>query len=303
MNTILKRFYYLLLPLLLLCYGCKTDTKPVIEITTNNMEIQIIDSIPSGWNTFSYKNQSQETHFIVFEKYPDGISAADTKADVFPVFDKGMTLINEGKTEEGLAAFGNLPPWFFNVVFTGGIGLTSPNTTSESTIYLEPGNYLMECYVKMPNGKFHSVMGMFKEIRVTNHKSAIEKPRPTIDLNISSANGITANTSYTKGQHTIAVTFTDQKAHEHFLGHDIHLVKLSNEANLEELNRWMNWTNPKGFISPSPKGVTFLGGIQEMPTGNTGYFSTNLTPGNYAFIAEVPSPKQKNMLKLFTVKQ
>lgn len=302
MNTILNRRIYFLLPLLFICYGCETDKNPVIEITTHNMEIATVDSIPSGWNTFRYQNLSHETHFIVFEKYPDGISAADTKADVFPVFDTGMTLINEGKTDEGLAAFGNLPPWFFNVVFTGGIGLTSPNTTSESTINLEPGNYLMECYVKMSNGKFHSVMGMFKEIRVTDHESEKEKPQSTIDLSISSQNGITANTSYKAGNQIIAVTFTDQKVHEHFLGHDVQLVKLSDEANLKELDNWMNWTNPKGFISPSPKGVTFLGGIQEMPQGNTGYFSANLTSGNYAFIAEVPEPAKKNMLKQFTVK-
>ena len=301
MKTIFKRFNCILIILLFICFGCNTDKNSVIEITTHNMEFEMVDSIPSGWNTFSYKNQSHETHFIVFEKYPEGKGIKDSKAEVLPVFDKGMTLINEGKTAEGLEAFGNLPPWFFEVDFTGGIGLTSPNTTSESTIYLEPGNYVMECYVKMSNGKFHSVMGMLKEIRVTDQKSEIEKPQPTINLSISSQNGIAANNTYKAGNQIIAVTFTDQKAHEHFLGHDVHLVRLSDEANLEELDSWMNWSNPKGLISPSPKGVTFLGGIQEMPKDNTGYFKANLTPGNYAFIAEVPEPTKKNMLKQFTI--
>lgn len=302
MNMSHKHCKYILLALLIICYGCKMDEKPIVEITTDHMEIKTVDSIPSGWNTFRYKNSSHETHFIVFEKYPEGKNINDSKAEVIPVFAKGMNLINEGKTTEGLEAFGSLPPWFFEVVFTGGIGLTSPNTTSQSTIYLEPGNYLMECYVKMSNGEFHSVMGMLKEIYVTKNNNGVEKPKPTIELTISSTNGIDAEKTYDAGEQIVAVTYTDQKAHEHFLGHDVHLVKLSKEANLEELDSWMSWTNPKGFITPSPNGVTFLGGIQEIPAGQTGYFKVNLTSGKYAFIAEVPNSTKKNMLKQFTVK-
>ncbi|WP_225037049.1 hypothetical protein [Winogradskyella sp. SM1960] len=302
MKTIFNYPKYSAVILSLICFGCKIDKHPIIDISTQQMEIQTVDSIPSGWNTFKYKNLSNETHFIVFEKYPVGKGIDDSRAEVLPVFDEGMTLFNEGKTDEGLAAFGKLPAWFYEVAFTGGLGFTSPNTTSESTIYFEPGNYLMECYVKMPNGKFHSVMGMLKEIRITEQKRKLKEPKPTINLSISSDKGIISNDTYKVGEQVIGVTFLDQKAHEHFLGHDVHLVKLSNEAKLEELDYWVNWLNPKGLVTPSPKGVTFLGGMQEMNKDNTGYFNVNLTPGNYALIAEVPEPTKKNMLKRFTVK-
>lgn len=309
MRRLLKIAKFNLL-LLVAFISCKSEIKEPkfqnhynsIEIRTENMEIQTVDSIASGWNTFKYKNLSHETHFIVFEKYPEEKNLKDSKTQVFPVFKKGMDLINKGKTDEGLEAFGILPPWFYKVIFTGGIGLTSPNTTSESTIYLEPGNYLMECYVKMSNGQFHSVMGMYKEIIVTDSKSKTEKPESTVNISISYENGIKADDKFMEGKQMIAVTFTDQKTHEHFLGHDIHLVKLSDAANLEELDNWMNWFNPKGLISPSPKGITFLGGVQEMPKNNTGYFKVNLKPGKYAFISEIPNPTKKNMLKQFIVK-
>ena len=268
MKIIFNYFKYSAVILSLICFGCKIDKHPIIDISTLQMEIQTVDSIPSGWNTFKYKNLSNETHFIVFEKYPEGKGINDSRAEVLPVFDEGMTLFNEGKTDEGLAAFGKLPAWFYEVAFTGGLGFTSPNTTSESTIYFEPGNYLMECYVKMPNGKFHSVMGMLKEIRVTEQKRKIKEPKPTINLSISSDKGIISNDTYKVGEQVIGVTFLDQK----------------------------------GLVTPSPKGVTFLGGMQEMNKDNTGYFNVNLTPGNYALIAEVPEPTKKNMLKRFTVK-
>lgn len=40
-----------------------------------------------------------------------------------------------------------------------------------------------------------------------------------------------------------------------------------------------------------------------MPAGNTAYITVNLEPGNYAWVAEVPNPKEKNMLKTFSVSE
>jgi hypothetical protein len=65
----------------------------------------------------------------------------------------------------------------------------------------------------------------------------------------------------------------------------------------------MDWSNPKGLIEPAPKGITFLGGVNNMTEGQKGYFSVNLTPGRYILISEVPNPASKNMLKTFTVSE
>ncbi|SFZ94305.1 hypothetical protein SAMN05428642_10459 [Flaviramulus basaltis] len=272
-----------------------------IDYTTVSMEFKGPDTIPSGWNSIKYENKSNETHFLVFEKYPEGKTIDSTKSQVFPVFDKGMDLINAGKNEEGFTAFNSLPAWFFQVAFNGGVGLVSPNEKAISTIQLNSGRYLIECYVKMPNGKFHSVMGMCKEIIVSDASSGIEEPKPTLDINISSEKGIEFNPSIKSGKHIIRVNFLDQKLHEHFLGHDVNLVRLNETANLEELESWMNWATPKGLITPAPQGVTFLGGLQEMPSGHKGYFSVELKKGKYALVSEVPASKSKNMFKVFEV--
>ena len=81
----------------------------VIEILTENMDFQIADTIPSGWNTFRYKNQSTQTHFVLIDKYPEGRGSEDAEKIIGPIFDQGMKLINEGKAEEGFAEFGKLP--------------------------------------------------------------------------------------------------------------------------------------------------------------------------------------------------
>jgi len=63
----------------------------------------------------------------------------------------------------------------------------------------------------------------------------------------------------------------------------------------------MNWTDPKGLITPAPKGITFLGGVNDMPAGSTGYFTVTLEPGNYTLISEVPNALSKKMLKTFVI--
>ena len=277
------------------------EEDPSIHIVTKLMDFQVQDTIKSGWQTFKYSNQSSETHFFLLEKYPEGKSLEDARTVVVPVFQKGMNLLNEGKNEEAMAAFGELPEWFQQIVFMGGSGLISPGETAVSTLHMEPGYYVMECYVKMENGTFHSAMGMLEDLVVLPDSVEFSPPSPTVSLGISKEEGIVLRDSVRSGPQVIEVNFVDQAVHEHFVGHDVNLVKLGENADVEALAKWMNWSDPKGLITPAPAGVTFLGGINEMPAGSTGYFSVSLSPGNYAFISEVPSPAEKNMLIPFRI--
>ena len=292
------------------CKSDKKETQPntvevekenVIEIITENMDFQMSDTIPSGWNTFRYKNLSPQTHFFLVDKYPEGKTSEDAENLVAPVFENAMKLIMDGKTEEGYAEFANLPEWFGEVVFVGGSGLLSPNQIGETTIDLKPGKYIIECYVKMSNGVFHTSMGMTKDIVVTKTDSGNNELKADIDINISSTDGIVFNDSIGAGKHIFSVYYKDQTIHENFVGHDINLVKLGEEADLKELEHWMNWANPKGLIEPAPKAITFIGGVNDMPEGNVGYFTATLEPGNYALISEVPNALSKNMLKTFVI--
>ena len=300
------------LAILLTIFSCKTEKKaeskelvkqndPVIEIVTESMDFQMVDTISSDWHTFKYVNKSPDTHFFLFDKYPEGKSIKDTEHEVGPPFQKGMDLINEGKPEEAFAAFGELPAWFSEIVFTGGSGLVSPGVSNEITVNLEPGYYVVECYVKMPNGVFHTSMGMVKELIVTDEVSQKKIPEANVNIEISSTGGITFSDTVKKGKNVFSVHYLDQLPHENFVGHDVHLVKLADNADHTILESWMNWATPKGLISPAPEGFTFLGGLSEMPAGRTGYFSTSIDSGTYAFVAEVPNAIQKNMFQTFII--
>ena len=310
---------FLLLLLFVLLLNCKNDKKTeinektteieesvkvptnVIDIVTRSMEFQSVDTIPSGWNTFKYQNLSNETHFFLLDKYPEGKTVENTLTDIAPVFGEGMDLINEGKVEEGFAAFGKLPAWFGDIVFSGGSGLIAPKHTAITSVKLDPGYYIMECYVKMPNGKFHTLMGMAKPIIVTQEDSGNSPPEATVNIILSGEEGISYDKEITKGKQMFSVFVKDQKPHENFIWHDVNLVKLDANASENALEAWMDWSDPKGLITPVPNGITFLGGVNDMPAGSTGYFYADLSPGKYALISEVPNTKSKGLFKVFEI--
>jgi hypothetical protein len=307
---------FILALILIVAFACKSDKKEkeqfeyeksviekpdYIEVVTNVMDFQMVDTIPSGWNTFKYINKSTEPHFILFDDYPDGKTLDTIKARVMPPFDKGMALIMDDNMEGAMAAFAELPKWFPEVKFIGGTGLISPNMTATSTVKLEPGYHIMECYVKMADGMFHASMGMAKEFWVSTEDSGKEPPKANINITISSEEGILYDQPITKGKQVFSVLYKDQMVHEHFLGHDVNLVKLDDNADLEQLEAWINWANPTGLMTPIPEGVTFLGGANNGLPGSMHYFEADLKPGNYAIISEVPNASKKGMLKKFSI--
>jgi hypothetical protein len=295
-------------------FGCAgedpTDSGPtpvpgVVEVIIETMDFQMPDSIPSGWTTFRTDNRSAMTHFGVVERMPEGYGLREQQDQVAPVFQKGMDLIVAGDMDGALATFGELPEWFGQIVFVGGPGLMAPQTVTETTVFLEPGTYLLECYVKT-DGIFHSynpnpaLDGMVTQFTVTDESNGAPEPVPTLEITIGSETGMRVVGEPSAGRHTIAVHFEDQVLHEHFVGHDAHLVRLKPETDLDGLVAWMNWSLPAGLQTPAP--AAFLGGVNELPAGATGYFGVTLEPGDYAFIAEVPAADEKGMFHRFSVK-
>ncbi|HET8855032.1 MAG TPA: hypothetical protein VFM60_03815 [Salinimicrobium sp.] len=272
----------------------------LVEVKTTGMNFILPDTIASGWTSFRYTNESTWEHFMLIDKLPvvEGKQIIyDDFEQVTLVFNDAMNLINKGQAEKGFAEFSRLPSWFSKIIFSGGVGIISPGETAQTTVYVEPGTYLVECYVKT-EGIFHP---MKKQVIVKESAANEVPPTAQVNLNISKDGGIEMKEEPVAGLQTIAVHFVDQGTHEHFLGHDVHLVKLEKDADLEALNSWMTWTTPEGLNTPAP--VRFLGGAQEMPAGKTAYITVNLEPGNYAWISEVPNPASKNMLKRFSVSE
>ena len=157
----------------------------------------------------------------------------------------------------------------------------------------DPGTYVLECYVKTPDGMFHTSLGMARELTVVAGPSST-KP-PAADLEIAFADGVMeAPAAVQSGSHTVAVHY--RQAAEGLLANDVHVAPLSDGVEADLIVPWMDWMNVAGLRAPAP--VRFLGGVQEMPLGNTAYFTIELTPGRYVWISENAG---NGMVKAFTV--
>ena len=270
--------------------------------------------IQAGWTTLEFDNQTGHTHFAYLQKIPQAaIDEADEKnkelltywieqiTDPFQVFMDWIL----GKEEEPPA----FPPWFGYITPSGGVGLTTEYSTSRTTVNLDPGTYQVECYVKNDSNEFHSYLGMVDLLTVTEERSSVPEPDATLELSLSNSDGISAPAEVRPGKHTVAATFREQQAYSHLLGHDVHLIRLDEDTDIDDVNGWMDWTNDWGttgdqLVSDGSEPGRFIGGVQDIWTAEqprTGYMHVNLKPGDYAWVAEVPDPMSKGLLETFTV--
>ncbi|GAA5520852.1 hypothetical protein LQ318_03870 [Aliifodinibius salicampi] len=290
------------------------ENKHLFEVSTNE--------ISSGWTTFQFKNASGYDHFFLIWQIPEvGIKAAEAAGE--PLLDHFYQNITEpfqmqfnpyieGGMEFGeftdslVATLSETAPWFFDpgAKTMGGPGFTAAGTTSETTVHLEPGEYIIECYVKNEDEIFHSYIGMLEHISVTDNPSDAQEPEPTKTVMISSTEGIQVEQALTAGSHVIEIFFKDQETYAHLQGHNVQLVRLNDKEDeelLKNLAAWMDWRKPGSLVNRAPEGAEFMGGTMEMTKGGTAYFHVNLEPGDYAWIAEIPNPADHNMLKIFTI--
>lgn len=280
------------------------EVRAVFDMDVNEHLFKLSsDSIASGWTHFKFVNASPSVHFMLIEKMPGKQTKKDIQKEILPIFQEAMNLINNGNAEQGFAYLGTLPEWYSEVYFDGGSGLLMPGRQTEFMTYLKPGNYIIECYIKTEDGTFHSLLGMVETLVVKEEQNGLSEPMNASLALYPTADGFNIKGDLVAGDHLVAVHFTEDKFG--FLGNDVHVIKLSDETNLEKVAAWMDWSNPNGFISDhmggSPLPAEFLGGSQEAPKGSTTYFKVNFSPGTYAFISE--QPESNSVYEIFTIKE
>jgi len=259
-----------------------------VEVVADDYSFLAPDTIPSGWTTFRMVNQGNEPHFFLLNRLPEGKTFEDYGREVAAPFDSVWNALASGavdKAEAGAMLGRLLPAWYAGVEAMGGVGLLAAGRTAQATARLEPGSYVMECYVKTAEGSFHAMLGMVTPITVSTEVSDQEAPAPDLRVTLTNAE-LAVEGEPSAGEQTVAVHFEEHP--EVGLGNDVHLVRLDGTS-IEEIVPWMDWMNVDGLRAPAP--ALFLGGTQEMPVGETAYFQATLEPGRYAWISETAAER------------
>lgn len=275
-----------------------TSEPHVVELSTTDHAFHAPAKIPSGWITFRLKNEGEEPHFFNLMVLPEGKTYDDVTREVVTPFHvlndqyRAGTIGSEEMLEE---LDRRVPDWFwaaYHDLIRGGVGITSPGRTSQSTVKLEPGTYVMECYVVSPEGKFHNQLGMLRPLIVTDEPSGAQPPEADVAMTLSNYQ-IAVEGELTSGKHTVRVEVVEEP--EGLLGHDVHLARLEEGIEPVEVAEWMDWVT--AMQSPAP--VEFLGGAEHVPVGYSSYISVDLQPGRYVWVSE--GYGTRGVIEVFTV--
>jgi len=272
-----------------------SDNRQVVTVTALDFAFEAPDELPSGWTTFRVRNTGEQEHFLILWRLPNGSTFEDYASQIAPAFQSIMEPYREGAVDrdETVTTLGGLlPEWYWSVLPAGGVGLTAPGGVAQTTVNLEPGHYVMECYVKTPEGVFHAMLGMLHPLTVTDVVSGATAPESDIEMVLTNYE-IATEGVLTAGEQVVRVQVMDDP--EGLLKHDVHLVRLAEGTGVDDVVAWMDWLD--ALMAPAP--IEFMGGAEDMPAGNTAYITLNLEPGTYAWVSE--SYGSRGMAKRFTV--
>jgi len=271
------------------------NAPPVVDVTAVDYAFAAPDTVRSGWTTVRMTNEGEEHHLFLLAQLPEDIPYADFHDEVVVPWDSIRSLVRAGSVDTSVARTALkrlIPDWYPDELTPmGGVSLTAPGRTATTTLHLEPGTYVMECYARTADRQFHALRGMARPLEVTTDSTGASPPEA--DLRISLSKGqIQADSTVASGQSTIAVDF-GEKGTLGPVGHHLHLARLDPETSARDLARWMKW-DP---IMPAP--TEFLGGPQSMLAGHTAYMHVDLSPGRYAWV--LGNPPKQGSVQPFTV--
>jgi len=273
----------------------------VLEITAEDYAFRAPEEADAGWTTVRLLNEGEEHHFVVLLRLPEGQTFDDYLVEVAEPFNQVWYRMRDGHIgpDEAMEQLGTeLPDWFWTTEPRGGAGLVLPGGTAEVTVKLEPGEYVLECYMKTPEGEFHAMEGMAAPLTVRDRRTEASPPTPDVRLSVRT-DGIDMEGEPTSGRTTFQVTFAEHPGGVP-LTNALHLARLDDaDAGVAaEVLRWTNWLPVDGLQEPAP--AEFLGGLQPKPEGERGYFTVDLEPGTYLLVSEAAG--QTGAHRTFTVR-
>jgi hypothetical protein len=177
----------------------------------------------------------------------------------------GLARIEEGKTEADVKAVidsGDEPPaWVEDVAGVPGL---SPGKSVTVTRTLEPGSYVFICFFPDAEGTPHAKLGMYELFTIAGDTGAA-LPEP--DATITATDDGLQVPSLSAGEQTVQFENGGTEPHE------LALVAFETGKGIKDVDRWFEG----GYQGEPP--VTFLGGMQTIPAGESVFLTIDLEPG------------------------
>ncbi len=235
--------------------GTPAAAPNVLLVKTSDYAFSAPDSVQAGLTTIRLvTNPGHELHQVGLIR----IDSSKTPADFL----------------ESMKSPGPLPKWAVEIA---GVNPPAPGQTAEVTTNLEPGSYMLVCFVPSPDGVPHIAKGMARPITVTGSASAAAPLPADVELTLTDY-AFRLSTPLTAGAHVVRVVNSAPQTHE------VQVVRLAPGKTAADVAAWVE------HMQGPPPGEP-LSGVAGLGAGNSATFPLTLTPGEYAFLCFIPDAK------------
>jgi uncharacterized cupredoxin-like copper-binding protein len=231
----------------------------VVAVRAYDYGFRAPQSVPAGTITFRLTNDGKEVHHL------------------------WIVRLNEGRTPsefmKSMNAWGSalkMPEWAVDV---GGPNNVGSGATADGTMTLDPGTYMLVCWVQSPDGRPHVMKGMIKSLRATAQgATAPAEPAPDVVMTLDDYS-FTVSNPITAGRRTIRFENRANQSHEAVI------ARLLPGKSLTQAIVWMN----EGQAGPPP--VEALGGASGIAKGRHMFITADFAPGKYVLLCFIPDAK------------
>lgn len=265
----------LLLAALAACQpGAPEDNLPEYVLRASEYTFEAPAELPAGRAWIQLVNDGAEAHHLQFVRLNDGVTLEQFQTELQQKGDGALVL----------------------TTFPGGVGVLSPHGGQGRVLLdLTEGQYVLMCFIPDAEGVPHLAKGMMVPIRVVASDAAAQaEPRADVTATLKDFT-LQFPAEVKAGLQMWKVTNEGPQPHE------IMIVKLAEGKSMDDVTTFMR--APEG----NPP-FEWLGGMQALSTGQSGWLELDLAAGNYVAFCQVPDfasgtlHHQLGMLTAFTVK-
>jgi uncharacterized cupredoxin-like copper-binding protein len=229
----------------------------VVEIGLTEYAFGMPEQIEGGMVTLEISNQGEMVHEMAFGK----IEGDHDMADV----------------QKALKS-GSQPKWFSDI---GGIPLVDPGMTVSLTRELEPGRYILMCFLPVPgSGKPHVMEGM---VHIFDAVGTSEATAPQVDATVVATDKGFDVPSIEAGDQTLELVNEGTKAHE------FAIYSLNEGMTEKDIGKWFE----SGFETPKP--ALFPGGMQSIEPGTTVWIEMTFESGRTYLLEDFEAKIKENI--------
>lgn len=247
-----------------------------VKIEGHDFSYDAPDQIAAGLVTFKFENAGKEPHHAQLARLNDGVT---------------MTQLEDALKKSENDAF----PL---ITLVGGPGAVFPNQSSNVTLDLPAGQYVLICFFTSDDGAPHFAKGMIKPLTVTTAGEA-RPAEPQADLTVTMKDFHFDMSSEMKAGKQVWKIVNDGPQ-----PHELQVLKLAPGKTVDDMAAFFQTQGPPS----GPPPFDTLGGMQGLNQGLSGWLNLDLTAGNYVAICYIPDPKSGKphfalgMVMPFTVK-